>query len=367
MYAEPILGTDREPISRTDSCGMIAAQLNPRPECFKARPFPTAALSWWLDKLLVMAEVVLRNFYWRAAALRRWRQLRERRRAAVIQACSREELRCYLQSIGVRDGALVMLHTRVTGVQILNERSPSKANSWQIPQMLLALMSELLGAKGTLAMVTNAKYQLDALEQKLSPHQIITYDPAKTPCSVGLANELFWRAPGVKRSLHPFNMLAVRGPLAEHLLSDNLNERKPSPHGVDSGYYRFCKLNGLVISIGVPLKDCLTIARVVEEVRPDWPINDFLTDQHYRVVQNGATREWTIRLLNEKYDKFCHCGKKMARDLVAEGVIHEGKVGTLRVDWARAGEVFDFFWRKTETRPYPYYGVWAYAKQRGKP
>jgi hypothetical protein len=49
--------------------------------------------------------------------------------------------------------------------------------------------------------------------------------------------------------------------------------------------------------------------------------------------------------------------------MVAEGVIHEGMVGTLRVDWARAGEVFEFFWRKTERGPYPYYGLWLSSRK----
>jgi hypothetical protein len=161
-------------------------------------------------------------------------------------------------------------------------------------------------------------------------------------------------------------MLAARGPLADELLRDNLNERKPSPHGVDSGYYRFCQRNGLVVSIGVPLRDCLTLARVVEEVRSDWPIKDFFSEHRYRVVQDGTAKEWAVRLTRDNYDKFCHCGKKMGRDLKTEGVIHEGNVGTVRVDWARAGEIYEFFRRKSANQPYPYYGLWLVRKSWGR-
>ena len=162
--------------------------------------------------------------------------------------------------------------------------------------------------------------------------------------------------------MFPFNMLAAYGPLADELLRDNLNERKPSPHGADSGYYRISQHNGLVVSIGVPLRECITIAHVVEEVRTDWPIKDFFTERRYRVVQGGVGKEWTVRLRRPEYAKFCHCRKKVGRDLTAEGVIHECSVGTVRVDWARAGEVYDFFWRKTAKRPYPYYGLWMMRK-----
>ncbi len=316
------------------------------------------AIPGWIDLPSLIAERLLREIYWRWAGLRRWRQRRNRRRRPAIQECTREELRRHLGTIGVASGALVMLHTQVTGVTIHTGVKSVKANAWETSENLLSDLLDLLGPAGTLLMPTNAKYQTDALEANESSGDIMTYDPARTPCSVGLANELFWRKRGVKRSLFPYNMLAACGPLADELLRDNLNERKPSPHGVDSGYYRFCQLNGLVISIGVPLRDCLTIAHVAEEVRPDWPIKDFFNEQRYRVVQGETAKEWTIRLLREKYDKYCHCGRKMGRDLVAEGVIHEGRVGTVRVDWARAGEIYAFFWRKTAKRPYPYYGLW---------
>jgi hypothetical protein len=59
-----------------------------------------------------------------------------------------------------------------------------------------------------------------------------------------------------------------------------------------------------------------------------------------------------------EYAEFCYCRRKMARDLIHEGVIHEGRVGTVRVDWARGAEVFEFFVGKTRRGSYPYYAPW---------
>lgn len=308
--------------------------------------------------MTILAELLGRNLYWRSPQVRRSRQRWNRARQPQPQACSKADLCAYLESIGVTSGALVMLHTRVTGVHIWDGGTPSEASNWETPKLLLNTVSDLLGPSGTLVMCTNAKYQTEALDGTRASADIITYDPARTPCHVGLANELFWRQKDTKRSLFPFNMLAARGPLADELLRDNLNGRKPSPHGRDSGYFRFCERNGLVISIGVPLTECLTLVNVVSEVREDWPVRDFLSERRYRVVRHGVAADWSVRVAREEFDKFCHCRRRMGRDLVAEGVIHEGTVGTLRVDSARAGEVFDFFWRKTEERPYPYYGLW---------
>lgn len=307
---------------------------------------------------MLVAERLMRQLYWSWPALRRWRRRKDRQRRPVPQECDRDELREHLRSIGVTSGALVLLHTRITGVRINRKGSAERQGLLDTPRMLLSDLCDLVGPTGTLVMPTNVKYQMDALEESPSNSKVHTYDPSKTPSSVGLVNEFFWRMKGVKRSLFPFNMLAAYGPLADELLRDNLNERKPSPHGVDSGYYRICQRNGLVVSIGVALKDRLTLANVVEEVREDWHIKNFFADRQYQVVQNGQAKVWVVRRPRDAYGKFCHCRRKMGRDIIAEGVIHEGMVGTLRVDWARAGEIFDFFWRKTADRPYPYYGLW---------
>jgi hypothetical protein len=80
------------------------------------------------------------------------------------------------------------------------------------------------------------------------------------------------------------------------------------------------------------------------------------------VVEDGIAKEWTVRLRRDDYAKFAYCRSKMGRDMVAEGVIHEGRVGTVRVDWARAGVVFDFMWRKTKNSSYPYYAIWMMRK-----
>ena len=319
---------------------------------------------FWKDSMLLIGERLARHLYWSSCRLRRWRQSKEKHARIVQQRCQREELSRHLSVMGVKSDAVVLVHTGIGGVEILDGRGQAPANAVAQAQMLMDQLLGLVGPGGTLVMPTHARYQSDEL--KSEREGITIYDPRRSPCSVGLVNELFWRRDGVKRSLFPYNMLAACGPLADELLRNNLNEREPSPHGADSGYYRICQRNGLVVSIGVPLRECITIAHVVEEVRADWPIKDFFTQRRYQVVQDGMAKEWTVRLRRVEYAKFCYCRKKMGRDLVAEGVIHEGTVGTVRVDWARAGEAYDFFWRKTAKRPYPYYGLWMLRKPWSK-
>jgi aminoglycoside N3'-acetyltransferase len=314
------------------------------------------------DLVLLFVERVSRHLYWSWPKLRRWRSSTKKHSISIRQQCGRDELLRYLGEIGVKDGALVMVHTGTDSVEILDESCPGPYNAIVQAQTLMQDLVGLTAPDGTLVMPTHAMYQTDELRVGTTTSEITTYDPRRSPCGVGLVNELFWRRKGVKRSLFPFNMLAACGLLADELLRDNLNERHPSPHGTDSGYYRFCQCNGLVVSIGVPLREYITIAHVVEEVREDWPIKDFFTERNYWVVEDEIAKEWTVRLRRDDYAKFAYCRSKMGRDMVAEGVIHEGHVGTVRVDWARAGEVFDFFWRKTKNSPYPYYALWMKRK-----
>ncbi len=323
------------------------------------------ALALVNDAVFLTAERSLRQLYWLCRPLRQWRGMRQKHNEREPKKCERAALLTELRRIGIREGALVMVHAGVNGLAI----GPTDYDNNPVSQaqMLLEDLLGLLGPEGTLVMPTHARYQTDELIERRATCGVTTYDPRRTPCGVGLVSELFWRRKGVQRSLFPYNMLAACGPLAEELLRENVNERRPSPHGVDSGYYRICQQNGLVAAIGVRLRECITIAHVVEETRADWPIADFFEERRYRVVDNGESKEWTVRQRRTEYAKYCYCRKKVGRDLVDEGVIHEGQVGTVPVDWARAKEVYDFFYRKTEPWPYPYYGRWFMPKPWTRP
>ena len=204
-------------------------------------------------------------------------------------------------------------------------------------------------------MPTNPQYQLedgrfsDAERKDLVLH----YDPQRTPCAVGMANELFWRRKGVLRSLHPHNPLAARGPLAEELFRDNLNDREPLPHGVDSGYYRFCLRNGLVIGLGAPLWHSITIIHVPEEIRDaSWPIENFFERRRYAIRIDGQEKIFTVRERRPEFGALCNCNRKVRRDLLREGILHEGKIGTAIVDGAR-GKCTTISWNGTENPPIP--------------
>lgn len=354
---------------------------------------------WWKDTLLLAGELAARQVYWRSPPLRKWVKRWRARRHHTPQVADREELKAYLRRIGVVEGALVMAHTSTLGLRLTedkgtvpfssnenrdsppgtalteilrsaqndNKPSPSPAAGEGrcsatkpplVAKQLLDDLLELVGESGTLVMPTNAAYQTENEYRGPVDGTPQRYDPSITPCGVGLTNELFRRSPGTQRSLHPFNMLAARGPLAVELLRDNLNDSKPLAHGVYSGYYRFCQRNGLVVSIGVPLGRCMTLVHTGEDVRDqEWPIPDFFEEKRYFVRVEGETKEWVVRQPRLVYGKFCLCMRKFVRDLVGAGILHEDVIGGIRVGWAHSREVFDFLMQRNRLSPYPYYGT----------
>jgi aminoglycoside 3-N-acetyltransferase len=323
---------------------------------------------FWKDALLLAAELAARNVYWHVPSVRAWVKRRRARRRPTPQIADREELKKYLRHIGVMEGALVMAHTSTSGLMLTEGPASAEkpANPVKMARQLLDDLLELVGESGTLVMPTHALDQGEPRHARGNdPAPPIVYDPLSTPCGVGLANELFWRSPGVHRSLYPYNMVAARGPLAAELLHDNLNDSKPLPHGIHSAYYRFCQKNGLVVSIGIRLGDCITLIHAAEDVRDqDFPFKDFLEERRYVVRIDGENREVVVRQQRPEYSMYCRCHRKLTRDLVGAGIMHEDTVGSVRVGWAHSREVFEYLMQRNQKHPYPLYCTWLVGNKR---
>jgi aminoglycoside N3'-acetyltransferase len=315
----------------------------------------------WTDPLLIAGELLAKRLYRKSAWLRKKIEPFRWKDKPRLQTAKREELKRHLREIGVDKGTLVMAHTAVSNLRLYDEspEHPLPGGFLAAANNLVDDLLDLVGPTGTLVMPAHAFYQgEDALLDTAQRDRAIFYDPQSTPCAVGMANELFWRRKGVLRSLHPYNSLAAYGPLAEELFHDNLNHDKPLPQGIYSGYYRFSQKNGIVISIGVPLQNCMTLIHTPEEVRDgDWPIINFFEERRYLVRINGRDELYVVRQRRPQYGMYCICVRKAFRDLVRDRIVHETSVGSVRVDWAWSRDVFDFFMKRNKNSHYPYYGI----------
>lgn len=139
-----------------------------------------------------------------------------------------------LQRLGVRRGALLLVHTSFRAVR------PVEGG----PLGLLASLRAALGPEGTLVMPT------------MTDGSTI-FDPASTPSAeMGITAELFWRRPGVLRSTHPGGSFAAEGPLAQELCAPQVLS---PPHGLDSPVGRVYERDGEVLLLGVEHSENTTL------------------------------------------------------------------------------------------------------------
>jgi len=138
----------------------------------------------------------------------------------------REELVGQLQSLGVRPGGVLLVHTAFSRVRPVEDG----------PLGLIGGLRTALGPAGTLVMPAMA----DDDEQ--------AFDPATSPCrSMGVVADTFWRLPGVLRTDSPHAFAAV-GPHAAEITRD---QPVDIPHGPDSPVGRAHELDGQVLLLGV--------------------------------------------------------------------------------------------------------------------
>jgi aminoglycoside 3-N-acetyltransferase len=75
------------------------------------------------------------------------------------------------------------------------------------------------------------------------------FDPASTPSVVGAITDVYWRMPGVTRSLHPTHSLAAEGAQAAIIVRDH--ESCETPCGAGSPYERLVMMGASVLMFGV--------------------------------------------------------------------------------------------------------------------
>jgi aminoglycoside 3-N-acetyltransferase len=146
------------------------------------------------------------------------------------------------------------------------------------PSEVLALMQELVGPEGTLAMPA---FPIDP-----DPAKILQIDSA--PSASGLLTELFRRQRGVLRSIHLTSSVCAFGPAAEFLVRDH--HRDPFPWGRQSPYCRLTEIDARFV--------CLGLGRFVRNLTPLHAVECLLYDEvpFFRQVFRGTvTYRWRRR------------------------------------------------------------------------
>lgn len=177
-----------------------------------------------------------------------------------------------LQSLGVRPGDVLLVHTAL-----------SKVGS--SPHDLIAALLTAVGPKGTLVMPS------------MADDDDVPFDPAHSSCrAVGLVADTFRRMPGVLRSDSP-HAFAARGPLAPRITAPHPVD---VPHGLDSPPGRVYQLDGSVLLLGVghDADTTLHVAENIVGVRYRQPT-------YATVVEHGRAKRY-------EYGETDHCCERFA-------------------------------------------------------
>ena len=198
-----------------------------------------------------------------------------------------------LQSLGVRRGGVLLVHTSFRAVRPMQDG----------PLGLLRALREALGPEGTLVMPTMTDGES-------------LFDPASTPtCDMGITAETFWRQPGVRRSTHPGGSFAAEGPQAERICAP---QPLSPPHGPISPVGHVHDLAGQVLLLGVGHSEDTTLHLAEALAGVPYSI------EHPCVVEvDGAARTVGIA----ETDHCCRNFQKVDEPLRARALQREGLVG----------------------------------------
>ncbi|HLL83662.1 MAG TPA: AAC(3) family N-acetyltransferase [Longimicrobium sp.] len=203
------------------------------------------------------------------------------------------ELSAQLESLGVRRGGVLLVHTSFRAVR------PVEGG----PLGLIRALRGALGPEGTLAMPTMTDGES-------------VFDPKSTPTTdMGITAELFWRQPGVLRSTHPGGSFAAEGPLAERICAP---QPLSPPHGPDSPVGRVRDLDGQVLLLGVTHSEDTTLhlAEAIAGV-------PYSVSHPCVVEENGVVRSVMV----PETDHCCTRFRLADGWLRERGLQREGKVG----------------------------------------
>ncbi|MFF3301360.1 aminoglycoside 3-N-acetyltransferase [Streptomyces sp. NPDC001741] len=249
-----------------------------------------------------------------------------------------------LTALGLREGDVVMFHTRMSAIGYVAGGAPA----------LVGALRETVGERGTL-MVTCGwndapPYDFTSWPQPWQDAvraEHPAYDPVVSEADHdnGRLPEALRRWPGAVRSRHPDVSFAALGPAAEELTADHPWD---DPHGPGSPLARLVALGGRVLMLGAPL-ETLTLLHHAEALA-DAP--DKLFVEYEQPVLIDGRRVWRrfrdIDSSGGAFDYSAHTPEgqdpfeTIARDMLAAGIGRRGRVGAADSHLFEAGEVLDF-------------------------
>ena len=153
-----------------------------------------------------------------------------------------------------------------------------------------------------------------------------SFDAKRTPSEMGLLTEIFRRAPGVRRSLHPTHSVSALGPLAEQLTSTH--HLASTPSGKNTPFEIMARKKTVIVGLGVEFYRCMTQIHAAEHLLgDDFPVKFQKERAPVTIIEAGG-HKLLYDLTVFKTDNMMNWG--IVRSLLSRDELQEWKFkGTL--------------------------------------
>lgn len=227
-----------------------------------------------------------------------------------VREVTAQELLEGLKALGVEEGMGLMVHAS------LSSFGRVAGGALTVVQCLMHAVTE----RGTLLMPTfnhGAPY---------APGGEGFFDPRSTPSISGAISEVFWRQPGVHRSLHPTHSFAAWGAGAEELVADH---HQRSTLGPDSPLGKLTDRGGYMLHLGTT-HGCSSVKHVAELMHGAACLAD-QSDSFAVHLPEGRRVELTSWRYRAESCPLTESGEHIEQRLVAQGLQRERRIGQSQV------------------------------------
>jgi aminoglycoside 3-N-acetyltransferase len=237
-----------------------------------------------------------------------------------------QDLLSLLRRLGVQTGDVLFVHSAFDQFEGFLGK----------PTDVILTLQEAVGTSGTLLMPT-LSFTGSAVQYV---EQGSVFDVKRTPSRMGLLTELFRRAPGVLRSVHPTHAVAAWGARAAEMVADHYLAETPC--GRQTPYGRLLDYQGKIVFLGTGIR-VMTFFHTVEELlEPEMPFSPF-TNETFSLCSrttDGQSVMTHMRLFDPTHSRRRRLNA-LIPVLQQGGQWHEGTVGKLPVILLRAQDILE--------------------------
>ena len=305
----------------------------------------------WLLERSSLAEIIVKNIYWRSPLLislrKRIASLKTKQKTVSVQPLEFDDVITALQKEGVVAGGILVVHSSFRALK----------GSGLTPDQIIDKLKGLVGESGTLAMPAIAVYPDEPQgTRKLDDSsylQALEYDKDSENIGTGLLPKFLMRREGSIRSPHPLNSMVAWGPHAKEMMSQNLKHALPTPCGVGSSWHYCYSHNATIVALGTDMAHRLTMIHVAEDAfEEEWPVGKWYRTRNYKLVGDGETKIVGVRERKHKWS-ICYAERSFSADLFRLGVARHVNVSGVKVALCKSQNLIEYLRAKRPT-PYPY-------------